>query len=379
MAKTKLAVIIHASEILTGSGIRAKDGRRVQEEDLGRIEDGAVVFEIKGSGRTALPSKIVWIGKTSELPTKYRRLKTTRDLRGQSAIIPGLVDCHNHLIFAGDRADEFAQRCGGVSYEAIAAQGGGILKTVRATRAATKSELLKSAIERVKKSMSYGVRTLEIKSGYGLDDASELKILEVAQALRKHFPEMTFSLTYLGAHAFPPEVSEQTMTRDEYLKRLIEEALPKITKRRLADACDIFVDDGYFNLSEARKLLEAAKKLGLKVKVHADEMGNTESAAFAADMGALSADHLLKISDLGVRKLAASDTVAVLLPGTAFYLKADYAPARRLIEGGACVALSTDFNPGTCVTLNLPVGRRFSPALPTTPQKHWVSTLEKEH
>ncbi len=331
-------VYTHASEILTGAGVRRKDGRRVSEEDLGRIEDGAVVFD----------KKILWVGKTADLPKKYKRAKT-KNLRGQSAIVPGFVDCHNHLIFAGDRADEFAARCAGATYEEIASKGGGIVKTVSATRAATKGELLKTAIARVKKSQSYGVRTLEIKSGYGLDDATELKVLEVARELKKRFPEMTFSTTYLGAHAFPKEIS-----REQYLKEMIETTLPKVAKQKLADCCDVFIDQGYFTVEEARKLLMAAKKLGLKTKIHADELGNTESAALAAELGSLSADHLLQISDNGVSKLAKSQTVAVLLPGTAFYLKAQYAPARKLIEGGACVALSTDFNPGTCVTLNLP-------------------------
>jgi imidazolonepropionase len=331
-------VFTHASEVLTGTGVRKKDGRRVVESDLGRIEDGAVVCD----------KKIIWVGPTAELPQKYRRAKT-KNLRGQSAIVPGFVDCHNHLIFSGDRADEFAARCAGATYEEIALKGGGITKTVIATREATKAQLLKSAIERVKKSQSYGVRTLEIKSGYGLDEESELKILEVARELKKRFPEMTFSTTYLGAHAFPKEIS-----RDEYLKKMIETTLPKIARAKLADCCDVFIDKGYFTVEEARKLLGAAKKLGLKTKIHADELGNTESAALAAELGSLSADHLLQISENGISKLAQSQTVAVLLPGTAFYLKAEYAPARKLIDGGACVALSTDFNPGTCVTLNLP-------------------------
>jgi imidazolonepropionase len=290
----------------------------------------------------------LWVGKTADLPKKYKRAKT-KNLRGQSAVVPGFVDCHNHLIFAGDRANEFAARCAGATYEEIASKGGGIVKTVSATRAATKAELLKTAIARVKKSQSYGVRTLEIKSGYGLDDASELKVLEVARELKKRFPQMTFSITYLGAHAFPKEIS-----REQYLKQMIETTLPKVAKEKLADSCDVFIDKGYFTVEEARKLLTTAKKLGLKTKIHADELGNTESAALAADLGSLSADHLLRISDNGISKLARSQTVAVLLPGTAFYLKAEYAPARKLIDGGACVALSTDFNPGTCVTLNLP-------------------------
>jgi len=288
------------------------------------------------------------VGKTSELPKKYARV-SKKDLKGKQAIIPGLIDCHTHLVFAGDRSDEFAERCGGATYEEIAARGGGIVASVRATREATPAQLEKLAIARVQESRSYGVRTIEIKSGYGLSAESELKVLEVAQRLKKRFPDMTFSTTFLGAHAFPKDCS-----REEYLDSLIKVMLPEVARRKLADACDVFIDRGYYTVDEARMLLKQAKKLGLKVKVHADELANTESTRFAVEMGALSADHLLKISEGGIAALSTSDTVAVLLPGTAFYLKESHAPARKLIDAGAAVALSTDFNPGTCVTLNLP-------------------------
>lgn len=334
-----LRAVIHASEVLTGSGIRARDGRRVAEADIGTIPDGAIVYSDK---------RIEWVGPTTDLPKKYARVKKT-DLKGKRAIVPGLIDCHTHLVFAGDRSDEFAARCGGATYEEIAARGGGIVATVKATRAAKPAELERLAAERVREAMSFGVRTIECKSGYGLDTETEIKCLEVVERLRKKFPEMTFKSTFLGAHAFPKD-----RTREGYLRVLHEEMLPEIARRKLADACDVFIDEGYFTLDEGRKLLEEAKKLGFQVKVHADELGNTQSAEMAAKVGALSADHLLKISDHGIQALAKSDTVAVLLPGTAFYLKASHAPARKLIEAGARVALSTDFNPGTCMTLSLP-------------------------
>jgi imidazolonepropionase len=334
-----LQAYVHASEVLTGAGVRAKQGRRPTEDDLGRISDGAVVWSDR---------RIEWVGPTSRLPRKYARARK-KDLRGQRAVIPGLVDCHTHLIFAGDRSDEFAARCAGASYEEIAAKGGGILATVRATRQASSAQLLKLARARLKESISYGVRTIEIKSGYGLDHETEIRILEVARELARGFPHVTVRSTYLGAHALPQEIS-----RADYLREMLERTMPEVARRRLADFCDVFVDKGYFTLAEAELLLGAARKLGLATRAHADELGDTGSAAMAARLGSLSADHLLQVSPEGVRALAASDTVAVLLPGTAFYLKAPHAPARKLIDAGAAVALATDFNPGTCMTLSLP-------------------------
>ncbi len=333
-------VWVHASELLTGSGVRAKDGRKVGEDDLGRIDDGAIAFS---EGR-----KVIWVGPTSELPKKHLRARR-RDLRGRSSVVPGLVDCHTHLVFAGDRSAEFAARCGGATYEEIAAKGGGIVTTVQATRNATPDELLSLAIDRVREMASFGVRTIEIKSGYGLSLEAELKQLEVVEKLRRKFPGLTFSATFLGAHAFPPE-----RTREDYLDELLHRMLPEVARKRLADSCDVFSDVGYFSVSEAESILRRARALRLAVRLHADELANTESAVLAARLGALSADHLLRISGEGIRALAGSQTVAVLLPGTAFYLKAPHAPARALIEAGACVALATDFNPGSCMTTSLP-------------------------
>lgn len=330
---------VHASEVLTGTGIRAKDGRRVNEQDLGRIEDGAVVFDHK---------KILWVGKTSAMPARFKKAKRT-DLKRKQAVVPGFVDCHTHLVFAGNRADEFAARCGGATYEEIAARGGGIVKTVAATRAASENELLKSALERVEEARSFGIRTLEIKSGYGLDLETELKCLRVVKKLQSRVKGMTLVPTFLGAHAWPKE-----KTQEAYFKELLERMLPEVVRLKLATSCDVFVDAGYFTREQARELLTRARALGLAVKVHADELGDTDSARLAVELGALSADHLLKIRPEGIRALAASQTVAVLLPGTAFYLAAAHAPARALLDAGACVALSTDFNPGTSMTLNLP-------------------------
>jgi imidazolonepropionase len=359
VSEERVQVLLHASEILTGEGVRRKDGRRIAEEDLGRIEDGALVYSTKTvpyedfatgkKGMKVVGDRILWIGKSDDVPTEYLNASPVFDLDGKNAILPGFIDCHTHLVFAGDRASEFAARCGGATYEEIAEKGGGIQTTVRATREATEEELFRSARTRVEEAHRYGIRTLEAKSGYGLSIEAEMKCLRIVRRLQEATPEMTILSTFLGAHDFPKD-----RTREEYLDELVDVMLPEIAANDLADACDVFVDRGYYTVEEARRVLERAKSLGLKVKVHADELVDTGSASFAANIGALSADHLLKISDGSIRALAASETTAVLLPGTAFYLKAPHAPARKLLEAGARVAISTDFNPGTSMTLNLP-------------------------
>jgi len=339
--KRRKIVLTHASVLYTGAGIRAKDGRRVGEDDLGAIPDGALVADPK-------TRKILWAGRTADLPARYAKERRI-DLGKRRCIIPGMVDCHTHLIFAGNRADEFAARCGGATYQEIAAQGGGIQATVNATRQASAHELETLAIARLQEMRSHGVRTIEIKSGYGLSTEAELKILKIIPKLRKHFPDLTLTSTFLGAHAFPKDKA-----RSEYLADIVNDMLPRVAKQKLANSCDVFIDEGYFTLHEGRQILEKAKDLGLAVKVHADELGNTESATLAAQLHAQSADHLLKISDQGLEALAKSQTVAVLLPGTAFYLKTAHAPARKLLDAGAIVALATDFNPGTCMCTSLP-------------------------
>jgi imidazolonepropionase len=348
VAAESLRVLVHASELLTGEGIRNKDGRLIEEHDIGLIDDGALVYSVKSIKGREVPAKIQWVGRTVDLPQKYLKARRT-DLKRRRALIPGLVDAHTHLVFAGDRSSEFARRCGGATYEEIAREGGGILHTVTATRAATEEQLFKSACLRVREAMGYGIRTIELKSGYGLDHEAELKQLRVAKRLKQEFPEILFQSTYLGAHAVP-----KGRSKAEYIEEIVRKTIPEVASRKLADACDVFIDEGYFTRDEGSRILQAALRAGLQIKVHADELSNTASSELAARLGALSADHLLQISDTGIEALAHSDTTAVILPGTAFYLKAAHAPARRLIERGARVALASDFNPGTCMTLNLP-------------------------
>ncbi len=351
-------VLTHASELLTGEGVRRKDGRKVLDSDLGRISDGALVYSVKTvpysdfasgkSGMKVVADKILWLGKTNDLPKEYSD-GPNFNLDGKNAVIPGLIDCHTHLVFSGNRSGEFAERCAGATYEEIAKKGGGIQTTVNATRTASEDELFRLGRSRIEEAHRYGIRTVEIKSGYGLTLESELKILRVVKKLQAATPEMTLVPTFLGAHDFPKEVS-----RESYLKCILDEMLPTVVREGLADACDVFIDQGFYTLSEGNRILEKAKTLGMRVKVHADELANTESASLAVRLDALSADHLLKISPDGIKALSGSNTTAVLLPGTAFYLKAPHAPARALLDSGARVAISTDFNPGTSMTLNLP-------------------------
>lgn len=258
-------------------------------------------------------------------------------------VTPGLVDPHTHAVFAGNRVQEFLARARGERYT-----GGGILTTVRATRAASEEELVRLAAPRLGRMLAQGVTTVEVKSGYGLTLADELKMLRAVRRLAEALP-LTLVPTFMGAHAFPPEVP-----REEYVRLLVEEMLPAVAAEGLARFCDVFCDRGFYTVEEARRILEAARRLGLGLKVHADELAPVGAAELAAELRATSAEHLLHVSPEGIRALAEAGTVAVLLPGTAFLLEEPYPPARPLIEAGVPVALGTDFNPGSCPLASLP-------------------------
>jgi imidazolonepropionase len=304
------------------------------------IENGAVA--VKGD-------RIVWIGdsaRTPSLPTDA----TVIDASGKT-VIPGLVDSHTHLIFAGSREDEFEQRLRGKSYQEIATRGGGINATVRRVREASKAELKELARRRLNRLLSYGVTTVEVKSGYGLTLADEIKCLEVIADLNAEGPWELIP-TFLGAHAVPPEFGDN---REGYVRLLVDDMLPEIARCRLARFCDVFCEVGAFSLPETETILRKARELGFGLKLHADELSPLGGAELAARFGAVSADHLLCITESGIEALADSETVATLLPGTAFFLGMNYAPARKLIDRGVSVALASDCNPGTCPTENLPL------------------------
>jgi imidazolonepropionase len=292
---------------------------------------------------------IQWLGPTHALPPLPASAEVL-DASGK-VVVPGLIDSHTHMLFAGWRTDEFEQRLEGHSYQEIAARGGGINATVRCVRAASREVLKQLARPRLEQMLRFGITAVEVKSGYGLTLADELKCLEAIAELNAEGP-LELVPTFLGAHAVPPEFRAD---RHGYVRLLVTEMLPEVARRHLAEFCDVFCEADVFSLAESERILDRARELGMGLKLHADELTPLGGAGLAAKLGAISADHLLCIDEAGIDALAASGTVATLLPGTAFFLGMPYAPARRLIERGVPVALASDCNPGTCPTENLPL------------------------
>jgi imidazolonepropionase len=317
--------------------------------DIHAIADAALVW---------VESEIAWVGPRSELPAEYRR--ADRLDAGGGLVTPGLVDCHTHLAFGGWRADEFEQRIRGKSYLDIAREGGGIARTVRLTRAASEGDLLARARGFLEEMRSLGVTTVECKSGYGLDRENELKLLRVYRDLANEGIARIVP-TYLGAHVVPPEFRAE---RERYLQ-LMEGLIPEIAAEGLAKCCDVFIEESAFSLDEARRVLLAAKACGLALKLHADQLSSCGGAELAAELGAVSADHLEHASEPGIAALARAGTVAVSLPIAALYLAQPPMPARRFIEAGVPVAVATDFNPGSAPSYHLP----FALALACTLQR----------
>lgn len=291
---------------------------------------------------------IVWVGARRELPPAYREAETLD--AGGGLVVPGLVDCHTHLAFGGWRADEFEQRLLGRSYLDIAAAGGGIARTMRLTRAASEAELVERSTAFLHEMLRLGVTTAECKSGYGLDRAHELALLRVYRTLAAAQP-VRIVPTFLGAHVVPPEFRDD---RAGYLSLLIDDLLPQIARERLAAFCDVFVETSAFTVDEARRLLRAARSLGLGAKLHADQLSQGGGAELAAEVGAVSADHLECASEAGIAAMTRAGVVAVSLPLASLYLGQAPVPARRWIEAGAAVAVATDFNPGSAPSYHLP-------------------------
>lgn len=297
--------------------------------------------------------RFAYVGPESDLPADLIITKDF-DARGGTAI-PGFVDSHTHIPFAGFRESEFNRRLQGETYEQIAASGGGIASTVHATRKATEEELVENILARAATMARYGTTTAEAKSGYGLTKESELKQLRAIRAASDRSP-VRLVPTCLAAHEFPPESRGSDAARHGYLSTILGEILPAVAEEKLAVFCDAFVERGVFTREQGESVLRAGAELGMIPRLHADELSDTDGASLAAEVGAASADHLMQVSERGIDALAQSDTVANLLPATSFFLMSErYAPARQLIEKGAIVSLSTDCNPGTSMTESMQI------------------------
>jgi len=266
-------------------------------------------------------------------------------------ITPGFVDSHTHPIFSGNRANEFGMRVSGKSYEEIASMGGGIISSINAVRHASEDQLFDECLERVNFFLVHGTTTIEAKSGYGLTVEDELKSLRVIKRLNESSP-LDIIPTFMGAHAFPPEFKND---HQGYIQLICEEMIPAVAEEDLAVFCDVFCENGYFTLDDSRKILETAKECGLIPRLHADEFADSCAADLAAEVGAISADHLMEVSDDGIQKMAENGVIATLLPGTTLFLgKNKYAPGRKMIDASCDVALATDFNPGSCTIQSMP-------------------------
>jgi imidazolonepropionase len=311
----------------------------MQGAELGLIERGAIAVK---------DGQVAWVGPMDDMPPDMQA-DAQHDCAG-ALITPGLIDCHTHLVFAGNRAREFERRLAGASYEEIVRAGGGILSRVRATRAAGPSELLESARARLHTLMREGVTTIEIKSGYGLNLEDETKMLRVVRELGDREPVQVLA-TFLGAHAIPPEFAERA---DAYVEFLCETALPVVAQERLADAVDVFCENVGFTPAQTRRVFQAATLLGLPVKVHAEQLSNQQGAELAAGFHAMSADHLEHIDEAGVAAMAAAGAVAVMLPGAFYFLREARVPPIALFRRhGVPMAVASDVNPGTSPIVSL--------------------------
>ena len=330
--------VLHASQLVTLTGPqRPRAGNELSE--LGIIRDGGML--IRGG-------KIEHIGLSDEIEKNVGDAEIV-DARGR-VVMPGFVDAHTHLVFAGNRLEDFERRSRGETYEQIAKGGGGIWSTVEKTRAASELDLLAQAKEHANWFLRCGTTTVEAKSGYGLTVEDELKILRVLRQLKEGV-RLEIVPTFLGAHAVPRKLSP-----DEYLDVVITEMLPRVTAEKLAEFCDVFCERGYFNIDQSRKILSAAKKLGLNLRGHVDQLTNSGGAKLIAELGATTADHLEQTDEQGIAALKKAKVQPVLLPGSVYALGSSrYPRAREMIKAGLGVVLATDFNPGSSPTPSMPM------------------------
>lgn len=336
----KKSVIINAAQIATPIGVKAVCGTDMNNIRI--IENGAIYIEdgiIKAVGKTE--AIIPMLADLSDI--------TVIDAHGK-AVIPGFVDSHTHFVFGGYRENEFISRLEGAQYLEILKKGGGIQSTVSSTRNESYAGLLESGLKRLDIMLSQGITSIEGKSGYGLDLECEIKQLKVMKELDA-MHDIDIVRTYLGAHALSPEYTDN----EKYIDFMINDVLPAVKNNDLAEFCDVFCEQSVFSVEESRRLLEAAGRMGFKLKLHADEIVQTGASELAGELKAVSADHLLMISDKGIDSLRENEVIAALLPCTAFCLAKPYAPARKLVDLGCAVALASDLNPGSCFSGSIPL------------------------
>jgi len=337
-------LITGASQLLTLRGRVPRRGKFLS--DIGIIRDGALLTR---------DGILAAVGTRSEMESLPESRSAEKLDVGGRVVLPGFVDSHTHLIHAASRAEEYELKIAGASYEEIARKGGGILNSVKKLRAATAEDLKKRAHAALREFAEYGTTTLEAKSGYGLDVASELKILRLHKELQAEQP-LEIASTFLGAHVVPAEYRSKRGGAERYVELLTDKLILEVAARHLAEFCDVFCDRGAFSVSEAKEILEAGKQHGLASRLHAEQLTHNGATQLAVQLGAASCDHLEQISKADMRALAKSNTVATILPGCDFHLGLKkYAPARALIEAGAIVALATDYNPGTSPTVSMPM------------------------
>ena len=341
-AKTTMNLLIkNIKQLVTvsSSGKRVKPGKEMR--DLGIIENATVFIE---------NGVFSWIGPAAEFSKPVDEHIDIIDATDLVAL-PGFVDSHTHLLFAGSRELEFAMRVEGKTYQEIAEAGGGILNTVQATRAATKKDLKKTARHHLEAMLKQGTTTVEIKSGYCLEEHGEIKLLETINDLAEE-SYVGVIPTFLGAHTVPPEFKSNP---DAYVDIICERLLPYIAKKNLAKFCDAFCEPGYFSLEQSKKIFSTAQSLGLGIKIHADQLSQSGASTLAAQMNAISADHLEQINEAGIAALKQAGTIATVLPGVSFFLHYGYPPARAIIDAGVPLAIASNFNPGSCVSYCMPL------------------------
>ena len=341
MEKKATLLIKNIGQLITMEGTVPRIGKDLN--NLGIIENGGITI----SG-----DEIISVGPSDEIEGKVTLNDNCEIIDVHGAVVtPGLIDPHTHPVFSMTREKEFEMRIAGKTYMEIANAGGGIRASVRDLRSTPKETLINKTKQRLDRMLRYGITTIEAKSGYGLSTASEIKQLEVIKELNQSHP-IDLVPTFLGAHEIPDEYRDN---HEGYINILINEMIPQVVDKKLAEFSDIFTEEGVYDTEESRKIQKAAKKAGLKIKFHADELESVGGAELAAELGAISADHLVYISEAGIKAIAKSKTVAVLLPGTTFSLAGkQYAPARKMIEEGVIIALSTDCNPGSSYSESLP-------------------------